>query len=280
MFLFLPIPSSRKKCLLVVVAFMEPRREIAEEKIHRRWEKSEKAGGSEGGERERKDEGRGRANVIHCNDLPIGTIIMERGKKNASAERTWALEYSKASPTAERHEKARDFPRTSLMCRAYSGQDYDFIQSLLDSPAIIRHLLSFLSRKCSYACHTSGTTSGWNRLDPSASLVLVFVVYAEPARARARENMFPEGSRARCGCTSFHSRCLRHTFTKLNWFSRMTHVQIYTPVRTIGVFNGKCWSSRFAYTRCLIIRNIIEKWTIFLLSFKQLQRKFVAPEAF
>lgn len=137
----------------------------------------------------------------------------------------------------------RDFLWTNVIhTHAYGcvyGQDYDFVQSLLNLP-IIQHLLSFLSRKYSW------TRRRWSPSSPSSSSSLL-------STPSARENIFPEGSRAHCSCTSFHSRCLRHTFTKLNWFSRTTRVQIHAG-SYIGVFNGKCRSSRFdVYTRCLII---------------------------
>lgn len=54
-------------------------------------------------------------------------------------------------------------------------------------------------------------------------------------------------------CTSFHSRCLRHTFTWLNWFREWSTVYIRRFIY-IGMFNGKCWS----HTGCLIIDGSIE----------------------
>lgn len=81
--------------------------------------------------------------------------------------------------------------------------------------------------------HASHERDGAETGHPSAFCIFVSIAGRLWWPARARENIFPGGSWAHCGCTSFHSRCLRHTFTKLNWFSWTTRVQIHTPRRFV-----------------------------------------------
>lgn len=57
----------------------------------------------------------------------------------------------------------------------------------------------------------------------SLSFVLVVVVVIYVTFSCTRKYI---SWRFAAGCTSFHSRYLRHTFTELNWFSRTIHVRI------------------------------------------------------
>lgn len=122
--------------------------------------------------------------------------------------------------------KPEDFPRTNLICTRVRSRVLGTMTLHNISFGFARYhsasALVSLSRKIfiRVSHRPRSRRNGRNRLDPSASLVLVLIVYAEPARARAKICFLKD----RCGCTSFHSRCLRHTFTKLNWFSRTTHV--------------------------------------------------------
>lgn len=118
-----------------------------------------------------------------------------------------------------------------MLARTHTCNGLCFYTIFLKSSAIIQHLFSFLSWKYSYMCHTNETMLKLDIRPPSSSSSSSSSCLRRPVCARV--NIFPKGSRARCGCTSFHSRCLRHTFTKLNWFSRTTRtIHVHMSVRT------------------------------------------------
>jgi len=139
-----------------------------------------------------------------------------------------------------------------------------FIQSLLNSPVIIQHLLSFLSQKYSYTRHANETMKPAICSSSSSSLPSTMA-------CSCAQNIFPE----------LVSSLWLHQFSftmpppyfhevKLV-FTNDPRIDIYAD-SYISMFNGKCRSSRFdeAYTRCLIFYSIIEKGMIFLLPFEQL----------
>jgi hypothetical protein len=177
---------------------------------------------------------------------------------------------------ATSYEKVRYLLWTNIIyMRAYRHvhvYDYDFTYNLFWI-RLLSFVLPFLSQKYSYTCHTNETKLKPAIRPPSSSSS--FAVYAG-LLVRAKI-YFLKALMCSLWLHQFSFTMPPPYFHEVKLvFANDPRTDIYAG-SYIGVFNGKCRSSRFddAYTRCLIIGSIIEKCMIFLSSCKQLRWKFV-----